>query len=192
MNTEACSANTASLHIPKHMGRIHWENAPRHNIYISTCKWQIRHSFTAWHSNKSQFYTRSTFSVSPHLFGSLLLDLYQHTAKCAMKHMSVSASRAKASKLANTPLEDNAISLHLAPSKQHPSKQLFILILSFFPFPFRPLSRLVLYSGMQMKNSSSPHTGSNVTLKFFQPPLPAFCSRLARELSRTTFLTNAQ
>lgn len=112
----------------------------------------ITYTLHVWIANQTQFwnfifkqilvfYTSSTIFISPHLFGSLsmLLDLYEHTAKCAMKHQFVRASRAwDASKIATPPLEDNSISLHLFPYKQYPPKQLLILILPSFPF----LSRL--------------------------------------------------
>lgn len=172
---------------------IPWQTATRHNTHLHM---QIANQTQFGNFRFQKILRFYTLLASPHLFGSLwmLLDLHQHAAKCAMKHMSIGASRAKdAYELANTSLEDIAISLHPPPpSKQHPSKHLFIFILPFFSFLFRPLSCLVLHWAMQMKNSSRPDAGSNVTLKFFQPPLPAFCSRLARELSRTTFLTNAQ
>lgn len=191
MNTKAGGVNTASVHISKHMGSIRRQNAPRHNTHLHM---QIENPTlleTLDLRKSSSFFTSATFPVSPHLFGSLqkLRPSYPHTAKCVMKHMSVSALRAKdASKLENTPLEDISTSLHL-----FPSKQVFIPILPFCLFLSRPLSRLVLYySGMQMKNSLSPDAGSNVTLEFFQPPLLPFCSSLARELSRATFPTYVQ
>lgn len=178
---------TQPQHISQeHMGGIHRQNASRHNIHIQV---QIANQTQFLNLTFKQifhFCMRSTFPFSPHLFPKSVLDLYQHTATA---HMSVCASRVEASKLANNPLEDRSTSSHLVPSEQHPSKQLFILAL---PFLRHPLSRLVLDSGMQMKNSSRPNASSSITLKFFQPPLQAFCSRLARELSRTTFLTNAQ
>lgn len=66
----------------------------------------------------------------------MLLDLYQHSAKCATEHMSVSASRTKASKLANTPLEDNSISLHLFLLQTTSFKTTFHPQPSLLPLPF--------------------------------------------------------
>ena len=169
----------------KHMGGIH-QNAPRHNIHIQVQIANQTQFLNLTFKQVFHFCMRGTFLFSPHLFRKSVLDLYQHAA---MAHMSVCASRVEASKLANNPLEDRSTSSHLVLSKQHPSKQLFILAL---PFLRHALSRLVLDSGMQMKNSSRPNASSSITLKYFQPPLQAFCSRLARELSGTTFLTNAQ
>lgn len=89
MNMKACSVNTASAHISKHMGWTHRQNAPRHNIHLHM---QIANQAQIQNlifKQIVQFYMSSTFSFSPRLFGSLcmLLDLYQHTAKCAIAHV---------------------------------------------------------------------------------------------------------
>lgn len=157
----------------KHMERgVAHKIAPRHNTPICTyCK----------RANQTQFgklYVQTNLPLFPSSssstclgVGTWLLDLYQHTVKCTLKPRHLKAGK-------HTPLEDSVAPY---PYISFPPNNILQNNSSSLPLPSSSVLSLSLSlascftHGCKWKTVLlNPDAGSNVTLKFFQPPLLVF------------------